>query len=158
MAVIDRQGDNTNSTNTGGRTNCDSQRDEGIKTQPTHLYFVIKADFNVTIPGSLVPYVSESQVGIVGAKITVVKVSLDGQSAQCCGCVGVWGVGGLFPRLQGFGEDFRPFIPPYAFFVVVFFKWRLARANYFHSLGQDQSTVVQRVETTVTECSLTSCV
>ena len=39
-----------------------------------------------------------------------------------------------------------------------FFKLRLARAHYFHSLGQDQSTVAQPTETTVTECSLTSCV
>ena len=45
--------------------------------------------------------------------------------------------------------------PPVLFF---FFnlKWRLARANSFHSLGQDQSTVAQRSETTVAECSLTS--
>ena len=33
--------------------------------------------------------------------------------------------------------------------------WRLARAHEFHSLGQDQSTVAQRAETTVTECFLT---
>ena len=31
-------------------------------------------------------------------------------------------------------------------------KWRLARAHIFHSLGHDQSTVVQRDETTVAEC------
>ena len=37
-----------------------------------------------------------------------------------------------------------------------FLKWRLAHAHQFHSLGQDQSTVAQRAETTVTECSLTS--
>ena len=37
-------------------------------------------------------------------------------------------------------------------------KWGLARrAHYFHFLGQDQSTVAQRAETTVAECSLTSC-
>ena len=41
-------------------------------------------------------------------------------------------------------------------FVVV--KWRLVRAHYLHTLGQDQSTVAQRAETTVAECSLTSCV
>ena len=39
-----------------------------------------------------------------------------------------------------------------------FLRWRLVRANYFHSSGQDQSTVAQRVETTVAECSLTRCV
>ena len=119
MAVIDSQGDNTNSTNTGGRTNCDSQRDEGIKTQPTHLYFVIKADFNVTIPGSLVPYVSESQVGIVGAKITVVKVSLDGQSAQCCGCVCVCvGRGGGYLAYKDLGRIFDHSFPPTLFLLL----------------------------------------
>ena len=49
----------------------------------------------------------------------------------------------------------NPF-PACAFFVFLFlflfFKWRLARA---HSLGQDQSTVAQTAEKTVTECSLT---
>ena len=31
--------------------------------------------------------------------------------------------GGLFPRLQGFGENVQPFIPHLHFF---FLKWRLA--------------------------------
>ena len=43
------------------------------------------------------------------------------------------------------------------FFSFFFLKWRLARALYFHALGQDQSTVAQLAETTVAECSLTSC-
>ena len=34
----------------------------------------------------------------------------------------------------------------------------IARAHQFHSLGQDQSTVAQRVKTTVAAYSLTSCV
>ena len=38
-----------------------------------------------------------------------------------------------------------------------FLKWRLARAHCFHSLCQDRSTVAQRAETTMAECSLTSC-
>ena len=37
-----------------------------------------------------------------------------------------------------------------------FFKWRLARAYQFHYLDQDQSTVAQRAETIVIECSKTS--
>ena len=49
----------------------------------------------------------------------------------------------------------RHFIPRLRFF---FFKWNLTGAHLFHSLGQDQSPVAQRAETTVTECSLTSCV
>ena len=50
------------------------------------------------------------------------------------------------------------FHSPPAHFTFFFLKWRLARAHLFHSLGQDQSTVAQRAETTVAECSLTSCV
>ena len=38
-----------------------------------------------------------------------------------------------------------------------FFKWRQARAHQFHFLGQDHSTVAQRAETTVAECSTTTC-
>ena len=83
VAVIDSQGGNTNSTNQGAKTHCESQRDEGIRTQPTRLYFAIKADFT-KYTGSLVPHVSESQVGIVGANITAVKVSLAGQSVCFC--------------------------------------------------------------------------
>ena len=41
---------------------------------------------------------------------------------------------------------------------IFFLKWRLARAHKFHSLSQDQSTVAQRAEKTVTECSMKSSV
>ena len=62
-------------------------------------------------------------------------------------------VGWLFPRVRGFGENVRHLKPRLRFFKILFFKWRLARAHLFHSLGQDQSTVAQRAETTVTDCS-----
>ena len=62
----------------------------------------------------------------------------------------------LFPRVRVFFENVWQFIPRLRFFPS-FLKWRLAYGYYFHSLGQDQSTVAQRAETTVTECSLTSC-
>ena len=79
VAVINSQGENTNSTNSGGRTDCSSQQDAGIKTQPTQLFFVIKADFNQTYGTDSAPYVSETKIGIVGAKIVAVKVALDGE-------------------------------------------------------------------------------
>ena len=60
----------------------------------------------------------------------------------------------LFPRMQGFWENVWKSIPQLHFFFFGF-KWRLAYANRFHSLGQDQSTVAQWPETTVTECFLT---
>ena len=44
-----------------------------------------------------------------------------------------------FPRMRGFGENVRQFIPRLCFFF--FFKWKLARANLFYSLDQDQPTV-----------------
>ena len=54
---------------------------------------------------------------------------------------------------------------PFFFLKIIWenkFEWaelirvRLARAHWFHTLGQDQSTVAKRAETTVDECSLTS--
>ena len=59
----------------------------------------------------------------------------------------------LFPCLRGFLENAWQFIPCLRSF---FLKWRSAHAHLFHSLGQDQSTVAQRAETTVTKCSLMS--
>ena len=91
------------------------------------------------------------------------------------------GGGGGFSSFTRVFENARPFIPSLRLFwffvlfrfvvvvvfvvaiaaavvVVVVFKLRLARVHQFHSLCQDQSTVAQRAETTVAECSLTSCV
>ena len=64
------------------------------------------------------------------------------------------GGGGFFPTQKNFGRMFDISFPTCAFFF--FFKWRLARVNEFHSLGQDQSTEAQRAEMAVTECSLPS--
>ena len=56
------------------------------------------------------------------------------------------------------------FLPLPSFFVVVvvvvvfFVKWKSYRVHQFNFLGRDQSTVAQEAETTVTECSMTSCV
>ena len=103
VAVVDGQGQNTNSTYTGGQTNCDSQRDEWIRTQPAELFFVIKADFTQDM-GSVdnVAYVSESQVGIVGAKITAVKISLSGQSGWFCPMSVIYVVYGSVVEVIGF--------------------------------------------------------
>ena len=56
-------------------------------------------------------------------------------------------------RIWGEGHSF---IPRLRFFF--FFKWESARAQQFHFLGKDQSTVAQRAKTAVAECSMTSCV
>ena len=64
----------------------------------------------------------------------------------------------LFTRVWEFLENVGQFILHLHFFFFLFLKWRLGCAHYFHSLGQDQSTVAHQAETTVAECSLTSCV
>ena len=55
-------------------------------------------------------------------------------------------------RARTLGECAHSSFPACAFYL----KRRLARAHEFRSLGQDQSTVAQQAETTVTERSLTS--
>ena len=44
--------------------------------------------------------------------------------------------------------------PPAVVVFLFFLMWRLSRAHQFHSAGQGQSTVSQRAEATVGECSL----
>ena len=66
-----------------------------------------------------------------------------------------WDGGGFFLLCEDFGRIFHNSFTACALFLF-FLKWRLACTNWFHSLGQDQSTVAQRAETTMTECSLTS--
>ena len=65
--------------------------------------------------------------------------------------------GDFFLACEEFWRMFDNSLPACAF-LLFFLKWRLTRAHYFHSLGQDQSTVAQQAETTVTECSPPSCV
>ena len=66
------------------------------------------------------------------------------------------GGGDFFLAFEDFGRMFSYSFHACTFFFV--FRWRLARAHLFHSLGQDQSSVAQRAETIVVECSRTSCV
>ena len=70
---------------------------------------------------------------------------------------GTWR-GGFFLACEDLGRMFDNSYPACGCccFVCLFFMWRLSHAHLFHSLGQDQSTVAQRAETTVTECSLSS--
>ena len=46
------------------------------------------------------------------------------------------------------GEIWTIHSPPALFFFFLSFKWRLARAHWFYTLGQDQSTVAQQAEKT----------
>ncbi|XP_076453311.1 uncharacterized protein LOC143288575 [Babylonia areolata] len=79
VSVTDSQGHSTSSTHAGPKTDCSSQQDEYVNTQPAKLSFVLKSDFQKDF-GSYVSYVSETKIGIVGANISVVKVALRGGS------------------------------------------------------------------------------
>ena len=52
---------------------------------------------------------------------------------------------------KDFGRTVDRLFPACAFFFF-FLKWRLARAHVFHSLYQNQSTMAQRAEMTLTSC------
>ena len=60
-------------------------------------------------------------------------------------------------RARILGECSATHSPP-ALFFFFFFKVEISSRTLISSLGQDQSTVAQRADTAVTECSLTSCV
>ena len=68
---------------------------------------------------------------------------------------GVVVVVGAFPRLRGFWEEGSMIHSPPAFF---FLKWKSASTHQFHFFFLLQGSVHKRAETTVAECSLTSCV
>ena len=63
--------------------------------------------------------------------------------------------GGFFLACEDFWENVRQFMPRLRFFF--FFKVEISSRKLIPLLGQDQSTVAQRPETTITECFLTSC-
>ncbi|KAK7493739.1 hypothetical protein BaRGS_00015068, partial [Batillaria attramentaria] len=78
VSVSDERGNVRESGYNGGRTNCANQRDEGIRTQPSNVTFTIKADLEMDL-GNYSRHVSRSQVGVIGARISLVKVNLTGQ-------------------------------------------------------------------------------
>ena len=62
-----------------------------------------------------------------------------------------------FSRVRRFLENVQQFIPRLRLCVCVC-VCRLAREHLLQSLGQDQSTVAQRAETTMTECPQHICI
>ncbi|KAK7496784.1 hypothetical protein BaRGS_00011993, partial [Batillaria attramentaria] len=82
VSVTDSRGNSKFSTNVGILTNCDSQQDEAVNTIPAEVYFVIKADLNLNVGSSLPYYVSGSNVGIVAAKISLEKETVQGHRAS----------------------------------------------------------------------------
>ena len=74
------------------------------------------------------------------------------------------GGGGLFLACEDFGRMFDNLFSASAlfFFFLFFFCYfsevEISSRTLIPLFGQDQSTVTQRAETTVTECSLSSCV
>ena len=70
------------------------------------------------------------------------------------------GGGGLFLACEDFGRMFDNLFSASAlffFFFCYFSEVEISSRTLIPLFGQDQSTVTQRAETTVTECSLTSC-
>ena len=67
------------------------------------------------------------------------------------------GGGGSFLACEDFGRMFDQSFPACAFFFF-FFEVKISTRTNSTVLGQDQSTVAQPAETTVAECSMTSCV
>ena len=63
----------------------------------------------------------------------------------------------LFPRIRGFWENVRQSILCLSFFLFSS-EVEISLRTLISFFGQDQSTVAQRAEMTVIECSLTSCV
>ena len=78
VSVTDAQNTVTASSHTGTMTDCSHQRDEIINTQPTSLSFRILAYINLSM-GIKPHHIAQSQVGVVGTKVTVVKIALNGE-------------------------------------------------------------------------------
>ena len=78
VSVIDVGNSEKKSGYTGKVTDCSHQRDEVINTQPTRLTFKIGAHLNLSM-GTPPRYIQRSEVGVVGTKVSVVKVALNGE-------------------------------------------------------------------------------
>ena len=78
VSVTDAANSQKRSGYTGNLTDCSNQRDEVINTQPTRLTFKIGAHLDLSM-GTLPTYIQRSKVGVVGTKMTVVKVDVTGE-------------------------------------------------------------------------------
>ena len=95
---------------------------------------------------------------IQNAQIDLAEVARCSLSVVCSADVDWWW---LLPRVRGCQENVRQFIFRLRFVVVVVVvcsEMEISSRKLIPLFGQDQSTVAQRAETTVTECSLMSCV
>ena len=86
VSVIDVGNSEKKSGYTGSVTDCSHQRDEVINTQPTRLTFKIGAHLHLSIR-NLPRYINQSEVGVVGMKVSVVKVALNGEFPVDVVCV-----------------------------------------------------------------------
>ena len=78
VKVLDAANTETMSRSTG---DCRYQRDEIINTQPNRLHFKIGAQLTLST-GAVQPFIHSSEVGVVGTKVTVVKISVTGKYSQ----------------------------------------------------------------------------
>ncbi|KAK7501884.1 hypothetical protein BaRGS_00006970, partial [Batillaria attramentaria] len=77
MSVTDANGDVYNASYPGNDTECGTQEETWIQADPVELHFTIQADWNLTV-GSFVDYVSQSEVGIVGMMVSMIRVNISG--------------------------------------------------------------------------------
>ena len=82
VSMIDVGNTEKKSGYTGNVTDCSHQRDEVINTQPTQLTFKIGAYLNLSM-GTQPSYIRRSEVGVVGTKVSVVKIALNGEFTVC---------------------------------------------------------------------------
>ena len=90
---------------TGNVTDCSHQRDEVINTQPTRLTFTIGAYLHLSM-GTTHSYIQRSEVGVVGTRVSVVKVALSGEFPVAVVCV-------LILVVSSFSDDIC--MPSYVF-------------------------------------------
>ena len=106
-----------------------------------------------TIPFAL-KQVSFTLISVVDIHQYTTHSSCSFKRTHQCQSLWWWWWRWLFTRMRGFGKRVRPFIPR----LRIFIKVEVSSRTLISSLGQDQSTVAKPAETTVAECSLTSCV
>ncbi|KAK7092487.1 uncharacterized protein [Littorina saxatilis] len=81
LYLTDMYGTDTRSGYTGNVTDCTHQRDEIINTRPVRLTFKIGAHLNLSV-GNYPRYLHKSEVGVVGTRVTAVRVALNGKEHQ----------------------------------------------------------------------------
>ncbi|KAK7101794.1 hypothetical protein V1264_020121 [Littorina saxatilis] len=76
VAVIDSQGEATNSTTSGSLTHCPNQRNETVNTQPKEVHYVVKTGMSTNFD------LPDGEFGVVGTTIVLKKLTVQGVEVQ----------------------------------------------------------------------------